>query len=271
MTTEKISNYSTTPASNDATSPDGWPENMASSGYNDSNREFAARVREFYEDSAWIDYGETINSSTSTTVSLSGDVTGYAVVGRAIRVDQDDTKVGYVTAAAYSAPNSSVTAGGVNLTGASVIEFGGVRKYEANPHLAKVRAVSSSAQTIATGTITLAQFGTETFDTMDLFASHTLTATTATAGYYDVQYELNYGTPTAVGSAGSYLYKNGSLYSYGSDAGSSGTSYRTAISRGSDVIYLSAGDTLNVYAIQSTGVNLTLQSGLSRFIARKIP
>jgi hypothetical protein len=271
MTTAKISNYSATPASNNAASPDGWPEGMAPSGLNNSDREFASRVREFYEDSGWIDYGETINTSTSTTVSLAGDTTAYTVIGRAVRVNQDDAKVGYVTAAAYSAPNTSITASGLNLTGATIVEFGGVRKYEANPHLAKVRAVSAANQTIATGTVTLAQFGTETFDTMGIYASHVMTATTATAGYYAVDWAIVYDAPSAAGTATSFLYKNASLYANGTDGGTFGTGYRGGISAGSDLVSLAAGDTLSVYAYQVSGGNLETIAGSCKFSARKVP
>lgn len=45
----ELEDYSKTAASNNATSPDGWPENMAPSGVNNSDREFAAAVRTFWE------------------------------------------------------------------------------------------------------------------------------------------------------------------------------------------------------------------------------
>ncbi len=270
--TAKISNYSTTPASNNATSPDGWPEGMAPSGLNNSDREFAARVREWYEDSSWVDYGDTINSSTSTTVSLAGNTSTYTVVGRAIRVDQDSTKVGWVTAVTYNAPNTSITAASVDLTGATQIEFGAVRRYEVNPQLAKVRAVSSTSQTITSGSTTVVTFGTETFDTMGIFASNTLTADTATAGYFAVDWYVVYDVPTAGGVFLSSLYKNGSLYGGGSvdnrDADSLGSGISSS---GSDVVYLSPGDYLDIRAYQFSGVNIQLTSGSSRFSAHKLP
>lgn len=126
--TNKIKAYSATPASNNASSPDGWPEGMAPSGLNNSDREFAARVREFYEDSSWIDYGDAIVSSTSTTVSITGDVTAQYIVNRAIRAGQSESYVGYVTAAVYGAPNTSITCAGLDLTAVSQIELGGIKR-----------------------------------------------------------------------------------------------------------------------------------------------
>lgn len=144
--TNKIKAYSATPGSNNAASPDGWPEGMAPSGLNNSDREFAARVREWYADPAWIDYGDTIVTSASTTVSISGDVTGEYIVGRAIRAGQSDSTVGYVTAAAYSAPNTSITCTGLDLTSVSQIELGGVKNGKPIP-----QNVNISLGTIATG------------------------------------------------------------------------------------------------------------------------
>lgn len=125
--TNKLKDYSVTPASNNAASPNGWPEGMAPSGLNNSDREFAARVREWYNDSQWIDYGDTINSSTSATVSIAGDVTAQYVVGRAIRAGQSDAAIGYVTASTYSAPDTSITCAGLDLTGVTQIELGAVK------------------------------------------------------------------------------------------------------------------------------------------------
>ena len=58
--TDKLSAYSTTAASNNSATPDGWPEGMAPSDVNNCAREMMARLREFYVDSEWIDHGHTI-------------------------------------------------------------------------------------------------------------------------------------------------------------------------------------------------------------------
>lgn len=253
--TNKIKAYSTTPASNNASSPDGWPEGMAPSGLNNSDREFASRVREFYEDPAWIDYGHTINSSTSTTVSISGDVTGEYIVGRAIRAGQSESKVGYVTAAAYSAPNTSVTASGLDLTSVAQIELGGVKRYSAMPRSPKARAVMSVAQTITSGSVTTLIFGSETFDTDGIYDASTgaISVTTATAGYYRLNASIAFANAPAAGSAHLQVMKNGAIYSAsGLSEIASGDSVSYNIS---SIVSLSAGDSVTVAAYHDTGLN----------------
>lgn len=150
--TNKLKSYSVTPASNDAASPNGWPENMAPSGLNNSDREFAARVREWYNDPSWIDYGDTINSSTSATVSIAGDVTAQYVVGRAIRAGQSDAAIGYVTASTYSAPDTSITCAGLDLTGVTQIELGAVKSGNQLPNgVVLSLGASATAVTASTG------------------------------------------------------------------------------------------------------------------------
>lgn len=45
-----VSTWSATAASNNATPPDGWPENMLPSQVNDTGREMMAAIRRFYDD-----------------------------------------------------------------------------------------------------------------------------------------------------------------------------------------------------------------------------
>jgi hypothetical protein len=45
-----IGSWSTTPASNNAAVPNGWPEGMAPSGVNDVGRQMMADIRTFYDD-----------------------------------------------------------------------------------------------------------------------------------------------------------------------------------------------------------------------------
>lgn len=52
-----IDKYSTTPASNNAASPDGFAENMRPSGVNDSARQVMADIRTWYEDAEWLKLG----------------------------------------------------------------------------------------------------------------------------------------------------------------------------------------------------------------------
>ena len=131
--TSKLSGYSTTPANNNAASPNGWPEGALPSTINDCNREFAARVREWYEDSEWIDNGHTIVSSTSASIKLSGDLTGTYVAGRAIRVNQSSSQIGRVYASAYSAPDTSITVSGFTVSSPTQVEVGVLSQYSSLP------------------------------------------------------------------------------------------------------------------------------------------
>ena len=58
-----IDKYSTTPASNNSASPDGFAENMRPSGVNDSARQVMADVRTWYEDAEWLKLG--VNGSAN--------------------------------------------------------------------------------------------------------------------------------------------------------------------------------------------------------------
>lgn len=132
--TNKLKDWSTTPASNNSTPPEGWPEGMAPSKVNDTARQNMAYIREWYEDAEWIRYDHSIASSTSSTVVISGDVTAVYVADRAIRLDQDNAKVGYVVSSIYSAPNTTVTVGGLTVSSPTIIEVGSTRSKDSMPY-----------------------------------------------------------------------------------------------------------------------------------------
>lgn len=277
--TNKLKAYSATPASNNAASPDGWPEGMAPSGLNNSDREFAAHVREWYADPAWVDYGHTIVSSASTTVSISGDVTGEFLVGRAIRAGQSESYVGYVTASAYSAPNTSITCSGLDLTSVTQIELGGVKRANSLPngYLAKVRATNGTSQTIAAGSTTVIAFGTEAYDTEGIYNATTfqLIPTTATAGYYE--FNANVTASIASGAIG-YFYPllavGGSAYAHGDVCVTDNGDTKTVGSAGlTCTAYLSAGQTATVMVYSGYGVNIQANgtAAANYLEARKLP
>ena len=74
-----ISTWSTTPANNNDTAPNGAPEGMAPSGVNDTIREIMARVREWYEDAQWIDLGLTHVRVSSSQFTIAGALIGMAL------------------------------------------------------------------------------------------------------------------------------------------------------------------------------------------------
>ena len=61
----RIKSWSTTAGNNNDAPPDGFPENMAPSGVNDSAREVMASVRAQWEQAEWFDYGDATITSRS--------------------------------------------------------------------------------------------------------------------------------------------------------------------------------------------------------------
>lgn len=106
-----IENYSKTPASNDDTPPNGWPEGMLPSQVNNSARQNMADTRTWYEDSQWVNYGytPTYASATSFTIATT-DYTSLFHVGRRIKAYglTTTTIYGTITASSY-AVNTTIT------------------------------------------------------------------------------------------------------------------------------------------------------------------
>jgi hypothetical protein len=72
----EIKDYSTTAANNNSASPAGWPEAMAPSGLNDSDRELAARVARLYADTN----GSLVTTGTEPAYALAANrtISAYA-------------------------------------------------------------------------------------------------------------------------------------------------------------------------------------------------
>ena len=146
-----ISQYSSTPASNARTSPAGWPEDMPRSGVNNSDREFAAAVRDWYDDPEWLALmrtsagdAHTVTGSGSDKVVIAGvDVRAYFPVGRRIQVTGTGTPEGKVTATTL-ATNTEVTVlldAGVSVPG----DTSGVKLYFAKTLVDQVPAATDFA------------------------------------------------------------------------------------------------------------------------------
>lgn len=131
--TDKLKDWSATAASNNATPPYGWPEGMAPSAVNNTARQDRASVAEWYADPEWVRYDHSITSSTSSTVVITGDVTADYVADRAVRLDQDDAKVGYVSSSSYSAPNTTVNITGLTVASPTIIEVGAIKSADSLP------------------------------------------------------------------------------------------------------------------------------------------
>lgn len=122
-----ISTWSTTAASNNQATPDGFPEGMAPSSLNDTCRELMASLRTWYQDSQWIDWGHTPTRVSDTQFSVSTDQTAVYTVGRRVRMVGATTGYGSISASSYGAPNTTVTVtwdSGVTPTSPTAVSVG---------------------------------------------------------------------------------------------------------------------------------------------------
>lgn len=104
-----ISTWSTTAASNNAASPNGFPENMLPSGVNDSARAVMAAVRAWYEDAEWPNLGHTPVFVSTTSFTIATDVTATYHVGRRLKLTDATTLYGTIATSTYSSPNTTIT------------------------------------------------------------------------------------------------------------------------------------------------------------------
>ena len=111
----KVKTWSTTAASNNAASPDGWPENMPPSGVNNSARLMMAEIREVWNDKEWFELGAGTGTSNATRVSttsitIAANVTSTYHVGRRVKINGSNTGTiyGKIASSSYSAPNTTI-------------------------------------------------------------------------------------------------------------------------------------------------------------------
>ena len=112
----KIKTWSTTAASNNSTSPDGWPESMPPSGVNNSAREMMAQIRDEWNDKEWFQLGTgtgttVVTRASTTSVTIAADVTTTFHVGRRAKIYGANTGTiyGKIATSAYSAPNTTIS------------------------------------------------------------------------------------------------------------------------------------------------------------------
>ena len=112
----KVKTWSTTAASNNATPPDGWPENMLPSQVNNSARTMMAEIREVWNDKEWFELGSGTGTSnatraSTTSITIAADVTSTYHVGRRVKIYGANTGTiyGKILTTAYSAPNTTVS------------------------------------------------------------------------------------------------------------------------------------------------------------------
>lgn len=92
----KIGKWSTTPANNSTTPPDGWPEGMAPSSVNDCGREMMAAIKTMVNTIEYIDLDNTPTYASATTFNLgTADTTNWEV-GRRVKLFDATTLYGTI-------------------------------------------------------------------------------------------------------------------------------------------------------------------------------
>lgn len=131
-----VTDWSTTPASNNAAPPTGAPEGMAPSAVNDVMRQMMADIRVFYNNTALKDAANTFTAAAAATASLSfapnGGSSGTAVlatIGVAGAIVNDSAAGDIVLRTTSHAIRLCVdggTATALGVTSAGVAQYGGV-------------------------------------------------------------------------------------------------------------------------------------------------
>lgn len=191
MTTSKLSTYSTTAASNNSAAPNGWAEGMLPSDVNNCARENMARVREWYEDAQWINFGHTIVSSTGTTIVVSGDQTAIYSTYRAIRVNQSASQDGWVTSSTYSSPNTTINITGFTVSSPTLVEVGAITSATSLPQNMEMVIYSATFN----GPVTAATITASVLNATTVAVSGTLTVGAITCA---TQAQMETGTATTV-------------------------------------------------------------------------
>lgn len=135
----------------------------------------------------------------------------------------------------------------------------------------RVRALLTGSQSIADDSWTKVNFGSISYDSRSEFLSGTFTA--KQTGYYQVNSRTEFALSGTGHDANSYvaiaIYKNAAAFSYGNNLGvaSNDNSGEIYVFNGnnapnvSDVIYLEAGQTIEIYVYQNTGSSVNITGG----------
>lgn len=82
----KVGRWSSAAGSNNAATPDGWPEGMLPSAVNDCAREMMAAIRVAFTDVQYIDHDFTPTFITATSFSVPGNQTSAIHIGRRLKM-----------------------------------------------------------------------------------------------------------------------------------------------------------------------------------------
>jgi len=132
-----VRDYSTTPGSNNAAPPNGWPEGQAPSTVNDCARQMMAEVRESFEEQPYMDFGDDPTRVDNDTFTVAGDLTARYPVGARVKLVGATTGTGRITVSSHAAGTTTIDvvmdSGNVPLTLTRVAVYSFHLDLDANP------------------------------------------------------------------------------------------------------------------------------------------
>ena len=229
-----IETYRTSPANNGSVLASGtMVEGMSPGLVNDSMRQIAADLRNFYNDPFFIEFGigdglTTYTRVNGTQFTLAANVIDTYHVGRRVKlVDGTATTLyGTITASAFSSPNTTVT---VSWDGGASIGSGTITSVKIG-----LQAINSPAPTnIQTGGVIM--WSTSTIPDTWLLADGSFVSKTTYASLWNA-IGSTYGTPSATqfylpNLSDKFVVGKGSTYSLGATGGSSTLTPSGAVSQ----------------------------------------
>lgn len=187
--TAELQDYSTTAGSNNSASPAGWPEGMAPSGVNNSDRELAARIARERDDTQGVT--ATGGSGGAYTFAATRDTTA-AYTGELITFRANHTNTATATinitpsggsargAVAINAYGAALRGGEIVNGGVYTVVYDGTNWELVNPgkqtHAFLVVMAADRTNVTGAGTAYTVVLDTEVFDDGANFASNTFTA-----------------------------------------------------------------------------------------------
>jgi len=148
--------------------------------------------------SGWMPINVTCTYASASTFTIAADVTGYLSVGMKLKLTQTTAKYFYISAIAYSSPNTTVTVNGWGIytlaNAAITLPFYSTAyaplsfPMDAVPGYVKVRAYMSADQdNLSATTWTKVSLNAESYDTSsDFDAASTYGFTAPVTGYYRI-------------------------------------------------------------------------------------
>lgn len=199
--------WSTTAASNNSASPNGWPEGMAPSGVNDSARENMAALARYRSDTDGVN--TSTGSANAYVLAASRVMTAYAQ-GDLYTFKANFTNTGAATlnvdglgAKAIQSHTAALLGGEIVSAGVYTVVYDGTQFQLLNPkavndpfYATSFQASAAGTTSMATATYTRVALATENLDVGGNFATNFYTA--PSTGYYFFEAALSIAITDAI-------------------------------------------------------------------------